>query len=231
MDKHILKAEVRKVLGRKVKTLRKQGDLPGNVFGKKTKSLSVTVKTQEFNKVYKEVGETGLLELQVGKDTRPVLVANVQKDPVSDLPLHIDFHQVDLKEKVTADVPIEIIGESPAEKQGIGTLVLYLNEIEVEALPGDLPEKFEVDASGLSEVDQSILVKDLKVDTSRVVVKADLDAIVAKVEPLQKEEEVAPPVAPEAVTGAVGEVAPTPEGEAPKEPSQETNEVKSEEKK
>src|SRR3989344_5017909 len=105
MDKQILNAEERKITGRKVKKLRKTGMLPGNIFGKKIKSLSVAIKTQDFNKVYKEVGETGLLELQIGKDNRAVLVANVQKDPVSDVPLHVDFHQVDLKEKVTADVP------------------------------------------------------------------------------------------------------------------------------
>ena len=220
MDKQILNAEERKITGRKVKKLRKTGMLPGNIFGKKIKSLSVAIKTQDFNKVYKEVGETGLLELQIGKDNRAVLVANVQKDPVSDVPLHVDFHQVDLKEKVTADVPIEVIGESPAEKQGIGTLVQYLNEIEVEALPADLPEKFEVNAENLIEVDHAVSVKDLKVDTSKVEVKVDLEEIIAKIEPLQKEEEVAPAL-PE-------EVVPTEGAEVPAAGEEATGELTSE---
>lgn len=204
MDKQILKAETRKVLGRKVKNLRKQGILPGNVYGKKIKSEAVQVSLKDFEKVYKEVGETGLLSLQVGNSDKPVLVHNVQTNPVTGDIIHVDFLQVDLKEKVTAEVPVELTGESPAEKQAIGTVVQQINEIEVEALPTDLPEKFEVSVEGLSEVDQAIFVKDLKVDKSKVEIKADPEAIVAKVEPPQKEEVIVPPVAPEGEAPAEG---------------------------
>jgi large subunit ribosomal protein L25 len=204
MDKQILKAETRKVLGRKVKNLRKQGILPGNVYGKKIKSEAVQVSLKDFEKVYKEVGETGLLSLKVGNSDKPVLVHNVQTNPVTGDIIHVDFLQVDLKEKVTAEVPVELTGESPAEKQAIGTVVQQINEIEVEALPTDLPEKFEVSVEGLSEVDQAIFVKDLKVDKSKVEIKADPEAIVAKVEPPQKEEVVVPPVAPEGEAPAEG---------------------------
>jgi len=204
MDKQILKAETRKVLGRKVKNLRKQGILPGNVYGKKIKSEAVQVSLKDFEKVYKEVGETGLLSLQVGNSDKPVLVHNVQTNPVTGDIIYVDFLQVDLKEKVTAEVPVELTGESPAEKQAIGTVVQQINEIEVEALPTDLPEKFEVSVEGLSEVDQAIFVKDLKVDKSKVEIKADPEAIVAKVEPPQKEEVIVPPVAPEGEAPAEG---------------------------
>jgi large subunit ribosomal protein L25 len=204
MDKQILKAETRKVLGRKVKNLRKQGILPGNVYGKKIKSEAVQVSLKDFEKVYKEVGETGLLSLKVGNSDKPVLVHNVQTNPVTGDIIHVDFLQVDLKEKVTAEVPVELTGESTAEKQAIGTVVQQINEIEVEALPTDLPEKFEVSVEGLSEVDQAIFVKDLKVDKSKVEIKADPEAIVAKVEPPQKEEVIVPPVAPEGEAPAEG---------------------------
>lgn len=138
--------------------------MPANVFGKGIKSESLQVKLADFQDIYKKVGETGLLYLTVknGKvEEKPVLVSNVQLHPVSDTPIHVDFHQVSLKEKVTAAVPVEISGEAPAEKGGIGTVVQYIDEIEVEALPTDLPEKFVVDISKLAEVDQAIFCQGL----------------------------------------------------------------------
>ncbi|MDP2947779.1 MAG: 50S ribosomal protein L25 [Nanoarchaeota archaeon] len=215
MEKITLKAKVRKEVGRKVKLLRKEGILPANIYGKKIKSESIQIDLKEFLDVYKKVGDTKLFYI----NERPVLVANIQKNPVSDALLHVDFHQVDLKEKVEAKVPIELTGESPAEKQSIGTVVQYLNEIEVEALPTDLPDKFEIDISKLTEVDQSIHVKDLPYDKSKIEVKTDLEEILVKVEPPQKEEVVAPPVAEVPAEGEVpvseGEAAP--EAEAGKE--------------
>lgn len=198
MSKNTLKAEKRKIFGRKIKSLRREGILPANIYGKKVKSLAIQFPQKDFNEVYKEIGETGILEITVDKSKKPVLVHNVQVDPVTDVPLHVDFLQINLKEKVTADVPIELIGESPAEKRGLGTVVQYLNEIEVEALPGNLPEKFEFDLSGLEEVNDAIMVKDLKVDAKKVEIKTDAEQMIVKVEPPQKEEEViAPPTAEE----------------------------------
>lgn len=202
MNKLTLKAEKRKELGRKVKSLRREGVLPANLYGRKVKSTALSVDLFEFVKVFKEAGETGLVELQVNGEKKPVLIHNVQFDPVSDSPLHVDFLQVDLKQKVTAQVPVELVGESPAEKQGLGTVVQYIDEIEVEALPADLPEKFEIDTSLLTEVDAMFQVKDLRVDAKKVDVKTDLEQILLKVEPPRKpEEEIAPPVEEEAVEG------------------------------
>jgi len=204
MPKQILKSEVRKIEGRKVKNIRKQGILPANVYGKKVESKTIQVDLKDFEAMYKEVGETGLLSLMVGETEKPVLIHNLQRNPKTDELIHVDFLQVDLKEKVEADVPVELTGESPAEKQGIGTVVQYLNEIKVEALPTDLPEKFIVDTSELSEVDQAILVKDLKVDKSKVDIKSDAEEMVAKVEPPQKEEVVEAPVVAEGEVPAEG---------------------------
>jgi len=196
MDKKVLNAESRIIKGRKVKKLRKEGIVPANIFGKKVKSKAISMKLDDFKKVYQEVGETGLINLEIKdkgqKEDRAVLISNVQMDPVSDIPVHVDFHQVDLKEKVTADVPVELTGVSPAEKQSIGTVVLYIDEIEVEALPGDLPEKFVIDISKLEAVDQAIYVKDLDIDKSKVEIKMDLEEIITKVEPPQKEEVIEP---------------------------------------
>ena len=207
-----LKAEKRKITGRKVKALRREGVLPANVYGKKIKSEEVQVNAKEFKKVFKEAGETGLIELTLGTEKKPVLVHDVQLDSITDEPIHVDFMQVDLKQKVTATVQVEIEGESPAEKSGIGTVVKLLNEIEVEALPADLPEKFSVDATKLEEVDQVVRVSDLDYDKSKVEIKAEPDALVAKVEPPQKEEVVEAPAPVEGETPAEGEV--PAEGEA-----------------
>jgi large subunit ribosomal protein L25 len=224
MAKTILKAEKRKIEGRKVKNLRKEGILPGNVYGKKIKSQAVQVSLKDFEKIYKELGETGLLMLSIGEEEKPVLIHNLQLNPVSDTPIHVDFLQVDLKEKVEADIPVELTGESPAEKQAIGTVVQYVNEIKVEALPTDLPEKFEVDVSSLSEVDQALTVKDLSYDKSKVEIKAMPDEIVVKVEPPQKEEVVEAPPTP-----VEGEVPPEGAAEVPAEEQPKEGEVPSEE--
>ena len=106
MPKTILKAEKRTIEGRKVKNLRKEGTLPGNVYGKKIKSQAVQVNLKDFEKTYKEIGETGLLTLSVGSEERPVLIHNLQLNPISDEPVHVDFLQVDLNEKVEADIPV-----------------------------------------------------------------------------------------------------------------------------
>ena len=233
MNKTTLEAKVRKITGRKVKTLRKEGLIPANIYGKKVKSQAIQVMALDFKKAYEEAGETGLISLKVqgekGKaEDRAVLVSNVQIDPLSDAAVHVDFRQVDLKEKVTASVPVELVGESPAEKGSLGTVVQYIDEIEVEALPTDLPEKFEVDASGLTEVDQAVFVSDLKYDKAKVEIKNDSGEIIVKVEPPQKEEVVVAPVTEE--VPVEGE-APKEEEEAPKEgetqaPSEEPQEGK-----
>ncbi len=208
MQKLNLKSEHRELVGRKVKSLRSKGIVPANVYGNDIKSESLQLDRKQFEEIYKQAGETGLVELEVGKETKPVLIHEVQRHSVSGDILHVDFLQVDLKQKITANIPVEITGESPAEKSGLGTVVKQINEIEVEALPADLIEKFEIDASLLTEVDQAIKVSDLKYDKSKIEVKADMEAIVVKVEPPQKEEVIAAPVA---VEGAEGEV--KPEGE------------------
>lgn len=224
MVKITLKAEKRKVTGRKVKNLRKEGQIPANIYGKDVDSLSIQVGAKDLESVFKKAGETAIIDLAIGKEVRPVLVHNMQVHPVTDEVLHVDFRQVNLKEKVSANIPVELVGESPAQKSGIGTAVLLVKELEVEALPGDLPEKFEVDATTLTEVDQVVKISDLKYDKDKVEVKTDVESIVAKVEPPQKEEVVAAPVVEEGAEVKEGEEKPaegaeTPAAETPKEES------------
>lgn len=203
-NKHLLKAETRTLTGRKVKKLRVSGQIPANVFGKQIKSISVQIAAPDFNKIYAVVGESTLVYLEVAgeNEARPVLVREVSHHPVTGLVLHVDFNQVNLKEKVTAPVEIELVGESPAELEKLGILVQQLDEIEVEALPTDMPEKLEVSVAELKAVDDAILVKDIKVGND-VSIKSDPEAIVARIEALAKEEVVEAPVAEAPVEGAV----------------------------
>ncbi|MAG60012.1 50S ribosomal protein L25 [Candidatus Woesebacteria bacterium] len=216
MATQILSAEKREVSGRKVKKLRRDGILPANIYGKKIESLSVQVPIGDFRKVFKEVGETGLVELKVAGKAYPVLVHNVQLDPTTDEFLHADFLHVNLKEKVTATVPVEFTGEAPAEKTGEGVVVHQLSEVEVEALPTDLPEKIVVDISSLEKVDDAIKVSEFSVDRKKVEIKEeDTERIVVSVAPPAKEEEVAPPSVEEGAEGeaAEGEEAAPSEGD------------------
>jgi large subunit ribosomal protein L25 len=200
-----LKAEKRDILGRKVKKLRRDGILPANLFGKKIKSLAIQVSTSDFKKVFDEAGETNIINLMIEKQTKgkPVLVSNLQEDPTTDAALHVDFHQVDLKEKVTVDVPIEIEGESPAVKEKGAVLIKSMDEIKVEALPNDLPDEFKLEVSKLIEFGDSLLVRDLPVDKKKVAVLANQDEVIAVVQEPKKEEEPEKAVEEEAAEEAV----------------------------
>lgn len=233
-DKPKLTAEKRKILGRKVKTLRKEGLLPANIYGKKVKSLAVQADFKSFLATFKESGETGVVNLKVKGETktRPVLIHNVQFDPLTDQPLHADFYQVDLKTKVTTEVPIELVGESPAAKEKVGILIQPLTEVEVEALPTDLPDKLELDISGLKEVDDAVTVADLKAPKGVKILVSEKE-ILAKIEPLAKEEEVALPPEEEVPAEEVPEEEKPPEEEVKKpeeekKPPEETKALKEE---
>ena len=215
-----LNAKKRTLTGRKVKQLRQKQILPANIYGKDVKSLAIELQSKEFKSLFSLAGETNIVNVSVDKEAkpRPVLINNVQLDPVTDEFLHVDFRQVDLTKKVTVMVPLEIKGESPAAIKG-GVLVRLVSEVEIEALPADLPDKLEVDISGLEEIGQGITLKQVPIEVAKVKFLAEnLDELVVKVEAPAKEEEVAP--------APVVEAAPA-EGE---KPGEETKKAEAEEK-
>lgn len=236
MDRLALHAEEREVLGRKVKRLRKEGLLPGHVFGKGVDGENVLVLAKEFLKTFKEAGETGLIDLRIGKEkVRPVLIREVQYDPITGAPIHIDFYQVNLTEKVKVSVPLVQVGEQPeAVHAGEAIVLQTVVEVEVEALPTDLVEKIEVDISSLKAIDDAITVGQLQFDRSKLTIHAAEDEIVVKLAPAVSAEmeklleeqaaeqaaaaEEAAPAEGEAVVEGV-EAVPT-EGEAPVEGEQ-----------
>lgn len=207
-----LKAQSRRVTGRKVKSLRKLGLLPANIFGKHIDSKAISVNQVEFRKIFTQAGTTALINLKVEDETktRPVLVAVVQKHPVWGKIIHADFRQVDLAEKVTATVAIKLVGESPAVKDKGAVLVSVINEISIEALPADLPSQIEADVSSLAEFGNSIHVKDLSVDRNKVKILADEGETIVIVQEPKAEVEEAPAAPVEVAPAAEGEAAPTP---------------------
>ncbi len=228
MPHAVLKAEARQVTGKKVKKLRREGLLPANIYGKGLKSLAIQVNLKEFQDIFKEVGETGLIDLKVNNETRPALVKNLQLQYPSHMPLHADFYQVNLKEKVKAMVPIEVTGEAKAVTDNVGILLQQLSEVEVEALPDALPENITVNVSNLAALDEQITVADLKTDEG-VAILTDPAQTIVKIAEAVVEEPEPEPTAEEEGAAAEGE-----EGAAPAEgegESKEASEGKSEGKK
>ncbi len=227
-EKHEIKAENRSVLGRKVKKLRKQGFIPATLYGKGIESKSIQFIAGELEKMFAELGESTLIEISLDeKEKLPILFKNPQYDPVEGNLIHIDCYKVNLKEKITAMVPLEFIGESQAVKNG-NILVTVTDEVEIEALPADLPEKIEVDLSVLEELGAAILVKDLKIDTSKLTMVTDGEQLVTKVEEPKEEVIEETPVSPEDVE-VITEKKEGEEGEGSAENSGETKEEKKEE--
>lgn len=202
----VLNAEVREITGKKVKTLRRQGLLPIGLYGKDVKSTALSVPLKEFAKVYAQAGQTGLVELKYDSKSEHTLIANVQIHPLTRAPLHAEFHAVKLTEKIKTEVPIELVGESPAVASGAAVLLQTIDKIEVHALPTDLPEKFLVDISRLANIDEKITVGQLEKPKGVAVLTPEEEIIVklapAISEEVKKEAEAAAAAKAEAVAAA-----------------------------
>lgn len=194
----------REVLGKKVKALRRQGLTPANIYGQRVDSQAVQVPTDKLMHVLKTAGRNEIVYLRLdGDEPRPTFVRDIQKNPVTDIILHVDFNQISLKEKVKADVPIHLVGLSPAVDTFGGILMHGLDHVSVEALPTEVPSFLELDVSSLVEINQALHVSDLELPED-VTLLTDAEQVVAKVAPPAVEivEEVAEE---EAVEGEVPE--------------------------
>lgn len=186
-----LSAKIRNDFGKKVKNLRKQGFLPAVLYGPEIKNLPLAVDFKEFKKIYKEAGESSLISLRVkGEEQNEflVLIHDVKKHPLTLKPIHVDFYQPKLKEKVEATVPLVFVGESKAVKDLKGTLVQTISEVEVKALPTDLPKEIKVDITNLETFEDDILIKNLEIPEGVEILK-EPGEVVASVAPPEKVEE------------------------------------------
>lgn len=185
-----LKAKIRNLTGKKVKQIRKGSLIPAVFYGFKVKNQNLEINYKEFMDIYKKAGESTLIDLAINsKKPMPVLIHDIQTHPVSDKILHIDFLRVNLKQPIKAQVVLEFINESPAVKELDGILVRSMTELEVEALPLDLPHEIKVDISKLKTFDDIIKIADLEI-SEKVNILTDKDIVVATVSPPRTQEEI-----------------------------------------
>ncbi len=181
-------AELRKISGKQVRKMRNAGKIPAVVYGMGKDEAMLEIDAADFSKVFREAGESTLIELKIGAETRNVLIHDVALDPIKDKPIHIDFLEVRMDKKIKAKVPITYVGESLAIKEG-GVLVKVLHEIEVEALPKNLPHEIKIDLSLLEKLEDRFSVGRLKLPEG-VAAISGLDEIIALVETPREEVEV-----------------------------------------
>ena len=174
--------------------LRKSGFLPGVFYGMGKKPISVQLNAKEFEKVWKKAGESSTVTLATPEGDIETLIHDVQVDPVKDFPIHVDFLAIDINKAIKVKIPLGFIGISEAVKSGLGILIKVMHELEIEALPKDLPHGLKADISKLKTLTDRILVSDIKLPMG---VKAVLsgEAVVAAISE-QKEEKVEEVVVP-----------------------------------
>lgn len=231
-----LKATRREITGRAVKHLRNEGILPAVVYGKGQESIALQVPVKEFEKTLKQAGESTLVYLtvdglpaQAGGAAIPTIINDVTRDSLTDDIIHADFYKVNLSEKIKTNVPVVFVGEAPAVVELKGIFVRNVNEMEVEALPQDLPHEISVDISVLKNFGDQVLLKDINLGPKIKLIGDDNEIVATVQEPISEEELKAQLEAPTTDVSAVelekkekeeGEEVPAEEGEAAPAPEE-----------
>lgn len=179
-ERIVIEAEPREVAGKKVSQLRRNGWIPGVIYGRKT-SQSVQMEQKSLRRALRVVGTTHLADLSIGGKTRTVLVRDIQQHATRGDIVHVDFMEVDMKVKLRAQAELVGVGEAAPEAEGLGVVTLMLREVEIECLPDDLVAEIDVDMSAIRTPDDVIHVRDL-VAPNGVEILTDLDQVVARFE-------------------------------------------------
>jgi large subunit ribosomal protein L25 len=190
MQHATLSALKREVTGRSTDALRAAGSVPAVMYGFGTEPTNITIDRNAFVKVYAQAGESTVVELTIDGAIHPVLIAEVQRHPLTDFFSHVDFRRVDPTRKIEANIRIVLVGESAAIKVGGGTLIQSLEELEVYALPDKLVSELEVDISGLKTFEDVLHVSDITIPEG-IEVKVAGDTAIASVQAPRSEEELA----------------------------------------
>ncbi len=199
MEEIVLKAKSRTVLGKQVKALRREGMLPAVIYGHHIEPLSIVMDLKETSKSLTGLAPSALVTLDVDGTQHRTLVREKQRNKITGMLLHVDFLAVSMTEKLRAQVYIEITGLAPAIKDFDGVLVTGMDEVEVECLPKDLPERITVDISTLAKIGDGIYVRDLVVPPEVKILEEPETMVALITAQAAVEEEVAPVVAEEAV--------------------------------
>ena len=183
-----LKAESRKIAGKKNNQLRRTGQIPAVLYGHGIESQSVSVNSRDFKKSLSEAGETTILILDLDGKKHNVLIHDLSKDILTGETTHVDFYEVRMDEKIKTKIPLVFIGESLAVKSEGGVLVHALQELEIEAFPQDLPKNIEVDISALKTFEDKIKVESLRLPDSVKILNGPEETIVLAVPPRSESE-------------------------------------------
>lgn len=204
MEKFVIKAKKRTALGNANSALRRTGQIPCVLYGYKIDNTNLVVDISEFGKVYRKAGETTLIDLEIdGGATQKVLVQDLQVDPLSGKVIHIDFHGINMSEKLEVAVPLKIVGESPAVKEQGGILVKTMDELKVRCLPADLVHEIEVNISSLTILGSHLRVKDIVLPKGLEAVQDANETVITITEPRSDAELAALTEKPEANVEAV----------------------------
>jgi large subunit ribosomal protein L25 len=211
MRKLELEVSKRAITGKKVRFLRRGGLIPCNIYGYGMDSMPVQAEVRKLAHVLSRAGGTDLISLKMKNVDSPgkVLIREIQRNPMTGEPIHVDFYQVRMTEKLKANVPLVFIGEAPAMKLKNVSLMHALTSLHIEALPDDLPHNIEVDISSLAVPEDAMHVKDLKIG-DKITVLTDPDQMIIKVSEVRK-------VAEEVPAAAAAEEGAAAEGEEAKE--------------
>ncbi len=171
--------------------LRSDGKIPAVLYGPKEPTASIEVDAKIFDKVFKEAGESTVVTLEGLGESKDAMIHEISYHPVTGKPVHIDFYVIEKGKKVTTHVPLEFVGEEDALaiKSLGGTLMKVMHEIEIEAMPKDLPHGIEVDVSGLATFDAHITLADLKLPAGVTALGNSEDTIASVAEPKEEVEE------------------------------------------
>ena len=212
-----LNVQSRPTTGKQAAALRQAGQLPAVVYGHGFTPQTIVVDYHQFEKIYQTAGESTLLDLKIDQaGPIKVLIQDIQRDPLTNQYIHVDFHQVRMDEKIKANIVLKLVGEPPAVKEIGGILVTTMNELSIECLPTDLVHEIEVDLSSLKAFDDAIHVSDLKVPKG-ITILDPADEVIALIQEPRSEKEYETPAPVEAAAPqVVGEAAPAAGSAEPK---------------
>jgi len=190
MAELILKAEIRDLLGKKVKNLRTEGKIPAILYGKDFKNINLAINKTEFEHILTQAGTSTIVDLQIKeKESEKILLHEPQRDAVSEQILHADLYKVNMKEEIRTEIPLEFVGSSAAVEELEGNLITNKDTLEVKCLPGNLVSEIKVDISRLKTFEDMIKLSDLEIP-EEIEILADPDEIIAQVTPPRSEEEL-----------------------------------------
>ncbi len=190
MEEVVLNAEKRDVVGKQVRALRRQGKLPAVIYGHGIEPLSISLNQREASRILPSLSASHLVVIKVDNQPHTTLVREKQRHPVKGHLIHIDFHEVSMTERLKAQVRLDFVGDSPAVKNYNGIIVVNMEELEVEALPGDLPDRLTINISTLENIGDSIHVRDIPLPSSVEMMEDPNEIIIVVTAPALVAEEV-----------------------------------------